>query len=402
MTSRRTIAVAGFACLALATACGGPAAPGASEVTPLRIEVLAGLSAASQAASTTFRVQAAKAAVEVVNRNGGVLGKPVELDVQDTANDPTTAVSKFNSALDRDDPPAVVVQGDGSSVTAAVLPLANQRRIVSFSGAQSPGSDDPAKFPYNFELAPTTSSLAAAFCAQMKAMNAQSFGLIYNDTPFATSETAEVGRQCQTAGLTLVGSEKFASSQLDLTAQLSALKDKAPDVLMASTYGAPSGYLLQGLSRIGWNVPVLGDTAVVSSPVVTSPPPSGLLGTGLEDQLKGLVYASAAYSPTQPEALTRMISEIKTLGPVEVPLTNSYTYDAVILAAAAAQAAGTTTDAAAISKAVEQLPPGGPRTGMFAQYRYTPESHGNAPDPSAFAFVRVTKLVDGQFGNANG
>jgi branched-chain amino acid transport system substrate-binding protein len=361
--------------------------------------MIAPVSSATLANNATTAVNAAKAAIATINKNGGVLGHDVELDVQDDAGTPTTAVTKLTSALNGSKKPAVLMQADASPEATALLPLTTQNKIVSFNQAPTADSGDPSKNPYNFDLSPSTANYAAAFCPQMKKDGAKTFGIIHGDSAFADSETDEVAKQCVAAGLQLVGNEKFALTALDVTPQLSALQAKKPDVLMASSYGAPSGYVLQGLDRLGWKVPVIGDNAFMVSPVITTAPPSGLLGTTLEANAKALVFASTAYSATQPQPVTDMIAGMKAQGGLPAPLIVAYAYDAMILAAAGAIAAGTTTDGAKIAAAIEKLTPGGPKTAIFPKYNFTATSHAANIDPSAFAFVKPTKVIDGQFGN---
>jgi branched-chain amino acid transport system substrate-binding protein len=400
---RRVIVALSAAVVALvAAACGGGGSATDSAATagePLRILLLAPLSTPALANNATNQINAAKAAVEVVNKNGGVLGRPVELDVQDEANSPTTAVTKLNTALAADAKPSVLLQTDASPITSAVLPMANQNKIVALNFAQTADSGDPAKNPYSFDLAASTGSVGAAFCAQMKSMNVRSFAVIRNDTPFANAEADEVSKQCQAAGLTLTGAEKFATTSLDVTPQLSTLQATNPDVLAFFAYGAPAGYVLQGVNRLSWGVPLLGDGAVIASPVVTTPPPAGMLDTDLEKNLKALAYKSTVYSANQPQPVTDMINGMKAAGGIPAPLTVAYAYDGVVLAAAGAAAAGTTTDGAKIAKAIEGLPPGGPKTAVFSSYTFSPTSHSAHPDPTQFAFIKPTKVVDGQFGN---
>jgi branched-chain amino acid transport system substrate-binding protein len=392
----------------LTAACGGNGGSSASgsasgsgsssSADPLRILLITPLSSSVLGANATTSVNAAKAAIATINKNGGVLGHPVQLDVEDDAGQVTTAVTKLTTALNSSNKPAIVMQADSSTQAAALLPLTTQNKIVSFNQSPTADSSDPTKMPYNFDLSPSTANYAAAFCPEMKKEGAKTFGILHGDSAFADSETDEVAKQCQAKGLTLVGNEKFALTALDVTPQLSALKSKNPDVLMVSSFGAPSGYVLQGRDRLGWDVPIIGDNAFMVSPVVNTPPPTGQLGTSLENNVKALVFASTAYSKDQPQAVTDMIKDMKAIGPIPAPLIVAYSYDAMILAAEGAKAAGTTTDGTKIAKAIEGLQAGGPKTAIFPAYHFSTKSHAANIDPTAFAFVKPTKVVDGQFG----
>jgi branched-chain amino acid transport system substrate-binding protein len=401
---RKTPGAAVASALAVAvlglSACGNSSdnSSNSSDQPPLRMVITSSLSTSGVSANDKTAISAAKAAVATVNAAGGVLGKPVELSVVEIGNDPTSAVSKLQQKWTSSDKPAIYLQVGASTIASATLPIASQNKVVSFNQAPTADSGNPKKFPYNFDLSPSTPNYAEAFCPELKSMNAKSIGIIYNDTPFAESLTREIQKQCGAAGLTVVGREKFKPDSLDVTPQLSALQAKNPDVLVVSSYGAPSGYVLQGRAKLGWKVPIVGDNAFMVSPVVNTPPPAGMLGTPAEENIRAEVFQSTVYQQNQPEALTNMIAKMKENGPIPAPLIVGYAYDEVILAAEGAKAAGTTTDAAKIAKAIQGLPPGGPKTAVFPAYHFSPDSHSANVEVSSFKFTAPTKVIDGQFG----
>ncbi|HZQ83464.1 MAG TPA: ABC transporter substrate-binding protein [Acidimicrobiales bacterium] len=378
------------------TAAGGTAAGGATSATPLRLLEEAPLSFAPLQPNAQTAVAAAKAAVSYVNSHGGVLGHPVELTVVDDAGNPTTAVTKLESAINSGSKPAVFLQADASTEAAAELPILAQNKILSFNQAPTSSSGDPAKFPYNFDLSPSTANYASAFCPYVKSHGGSSVGILHGNDAYGDALGPAMAKACQDAGVKVTGTQQFELTALDMTPQLEALEAGHPSYLLLQAYGPPAGYVLQGLQKLGWNVPVLGDDSVMVSPVITSPPPSGQLGAPTEANLKCEVFQSTVYQANAPAPLTAMVQGMKAQGPIPAPLILAYMYDAVVLAAAGATKAGTTTDAAAIAKAIEagvDAP-----TAIFAKYNFTTTSHSPNEDASAFAFVQPSKVVDGQFG----
>src|SRR5271166_1634048 len=69
--------------------------------TPLRIGMVDPLTGV-YAAPAGNEVMGAKLAVEQINANGGILGRQVELLVEDSANDVGTGVQKVRKLLERD------------------------------------------------------------------------------------------------------------------------------------------------------------------------------------------------------------------------------------------------------------------------------------------------------------
>src|SRR4051794_34184346 len=69
--------------------------------TPLRIGLVDPLTGV-YAAVAQNEVMGAKLAVEQVNAKGGILGRPIELLVEDSANDVGTGVQKARKLIERD------------------------------------------------------------------------------------------------------------------------------------------------------------------------------------------------------------------------------------------------------------------------------------------------------------
>ena len=381
------------------SAAGGSSGAGGSSTTsatPLRILEEAPLSLAALQPNAQTAVAAAKAAVSYVNAHGGVLGHPVELTVEDDGGSTTTGITKLESAINSGSKPAVFLQADASDEASAELPILAQNHIVSFNEAPTATSGDPTKFPENFDLSPSVANYAAAFCPYVKAHGGKSVAILHGNDAYGDPLAQAMAQACQSDGITVTGTQQFELTTLDVTPQLEALQSGHPDYLLLQAYGPPAGYVLQDIQKLGWKVPILGDDSVMVSPVVTSPPPSGQLGTPTEASLKCEVFQSTQYQASPPAPLAALIQGMKAQGPIPAPLILAYMYDGVILAAAGAQQAGTTTDGAAIAKAVEGITSA--PTAIFATYHFSATSHSPNEDPTAFAFVAPSKVVDGQFG----
>ncbi len=251
---------------------------------------MAPLSLAALAPNAQTAEAAAKAAVAYINSHGGVLGHPVELTVEDDGGDPTTGITKLESAINSGNKPAIFLQADASSEAAAELPILAQNHIVSFNEAPTATSGDPTKFPENFDLSPSTPNYAAAFCPYVKAHGGKSVAILHGNDAYGDPLAQAEAAACKSDGVTVTGTQQFELTSLDMTPQLEALQSGHPDYLLLQAYGPPAGYVLQDIQKLGWNVPILGDDSVMVSPVITSPPPSGQLGSPTETNLKCEVF----------------------------------------------------------------------------------------------------------------
>jgi len=128
------------------------------------VEALSGPDAAyGQAAG-----DAVKAAVEVINNSGGVLGHKVVLTMKDDVGDPTTAVTLLEAELAGPTKPNLVVPGLFSTETVPLVPITTKAGILTVAPGDAQSLDDPAKYPLHFSSTPLGSSTATALIAEMK------------------------------------------------------------------------------------------------------------------------------------------------------------------------------------------------------------------------------------------
>src|SRR6202521_2624434 len=97
--SRRTILKGAGAAAALQLA--SPFIIKARGETPVRIGMVDPLTGV-YAAIAQNEVAGAKFAIEEINKKGGILGRPVELLIEDSANDVGTGVQKTRKLIERD------------------------------------------------------------------------------------------------------------------------------------------------------------------------------------------------------------------------------------------------------------------------------------------------------------
>jgi branched-chain amino acid transport system substrate-binding protein len=375
---------------------GGSSSSGGGK--PIDIMVSAGTSAqGTLGANANMAVHSVKAAVSVVNKNGGINGHQVNVTVVDDQGDPTTAVTKLQQQINSGHKPLAWLNSGPSNLSAAVLPVLNQNKIISFNVGPTADSGNPAKFPLNFDMSPSSPNYAIAFCPYAKQHGWTKVGVLYTDDAYGDVLGPAIKDACVKDGSTVTGIQKFDPTSLDMTAQVQQIKSGNPQVVMLVGYGAEVGYVLKGFTKIGWSVPILGDVAVAATDIVNTAPPKGLLGTAEEKSLKFQCFQSTVAQSNPPANLTTMINALKEQGPIPASLVLGYDYDGVQLLAAGAKAAGTVTDTAAIAKAIEGLKAGDAATGVFPQYFFSATSHAPNQPASSFTFATPSKLTDGQF-----
>ncbi|MGW0176768.1 ABC transporter substrate-binding protein [Rhodococcus sp. NPDC003322] len=401
---RRTSVVAVSVCTVVLTGCGSTDSDeAASGDQPYRVLLTGGISAQGElAANAQTSILAAKAGAQVQNEAGGIDGRRIELTVVDDGGDPTKAVTELRKAINSQKPDLYLNSGP-SSVSSAVLPILNQNDILSFNVGPTADSDDPAKFPLNFDITTVAGDHARGIVGHAKAKGYNDIGVIHGSTAYGELFGAEMASELDEAGLKQAGNEEYEYTALDMTAQLQSLKNAGAKAIALDAYGAPLGYILQSLQRLSWDVPLIGNPSVSSSSLITKEPPNGVLGTPEVKNLVTQVLTSTVYDSGN-AAVNKMVDTMASLGAIPSTLLLASNYDAFPLVAAAARKAGTTTDAEQLARALEvDEVQENAKTAFVSRYHFTAEDHGPNPTQDELKFIAPGGIVNGQFGNpANG
>jgi branched-chain amino acid transport system substrate-binding protein len=134
---------------------------GAVAAQTIKIGVIQPLTGAF-AASGTDVTNGAKIAVDEINSKGGLLGKKLELIIEDSKSNPTEASSVAEKLMVRDKVP-VLMGASGSNATLAVMPKLMEYKVPMLVETSSAGKITTLGNPYIFRIAPPSDVEAAAF-----------------------------------------------------------------------------------------------------------------------------------------------------------------------------------------------------------------------------------------------
>lgn len=391
-------AAAATTAIMLAGCAGGNAGAGESGDEPFRIMVLGALSAEGvlgiNASTSVLSVQAA---ADVINEEGGVLGRDIVVEVADDQGDPTTAVTLVREAINSGTPPNAILNSGPSTVAEATLPIISQAEIISFNIGPTATSWDPSVYPHNFDIAVGAPDAVGGVVTYVGEQGFKTAGVLHGSSSYGEAYGAAAEEALGKAGLEVLGNEEYDVTSLDMTPQLEALRAKNPDALVLDAYGAPLGYILQGIEKLGWDVPIVGNTSVAATGLVNTPPPSGVMGT---DQVKNLVMEvfQSTVSNAEAEETNRAVESMLSLGEIKATLILAFNYDAVILLKAAVESVGSTDDADAIAAALEdpEVTKNAP-TAMLSEYVFTEDRHAAVIPGTEFQFIPPSVLEEGQF-----
>jgi branched-chain amino acid transport system substrate-binding protein len=153
MLNRRSVLLAGRAMPALTRP--------AFAADPIKIGMTQPLTGAVAAAGN-YVANGAKIATEVLNRAGGVLGRPLQLILEDNKSNPREAVASVEKLVLSDKVP-VLIGAWSSTFTLAIMPKLIEYKVPLLVETSSAARITTSGNPWVFRISPTSEMEALAF-----------------------------------------------------------------------------------------------------------------------------------------------------------------------------------------------------------------------------------------------
>jgi len=197
----------------------------------------------------------------VVNKHGGIRGRPVHFAIHDDQTNPQQSVLLTNQVLA--DKPAVIL---GSSLGGTCLAMAPLVTTGPVQYCLSPAIH-PKAGSFTFSSNVSTGDYAIAFYRYFRAQNWKRIALITSTD--ASGQDADTGfdaalqlPEFKDSGLAIVSHEHFSIADLSVSAQMARIRAANPQVVICYSPGTPFGTLLQGVREAGLDkLPIATGTA---------------------------------------------------------------------------------------------------------------------------------------------
>ena len=236
---------------------------------PIRIGVLVPLTGAGGPYGPA-EATVAKSVADEVNGRGGVLGRPVEIVVEDDATSPEAGVRAARKLIDVDK--VVAICGTwASAVTTAVAPLCWESRTMLLTVS---GADSITQLPhggYIVRTQPNTVLQGHKFGEYLLELGGKRVFVMAVQNPFTQSLFDSVKAGLAAGGGTaelLVYDDKKPSLRTEVDA---ALRFK-PDAILAGGYLPDTTVLLRDLARASFDGKVLGFGYAINGKLVDALP----------------------------------------------------------------------------------------------------------------------------------
>jgi urea transport system substrate-binding protein len=209
----------------LLAACG-PEEGGEEGGGPFKLGALIPLTGIETHVGESMRVST-EIAVEEVNANGGVLGRQIELIVEDEASDPAIAVEKARQLIER----------DGVTFIVGTLISAVRNAVVEVTGPAGVPLFNPTYYEgglcdeFFFSTGALPNQQIDPFIPWIVDNLGSTFYLIGSDYVWPRGSYEHVKQDLQELGGEVVGEEYVPFGKTDFSAEIRRILDAAPEVL---------------------------------------------------------------------------------------------------------------------------------------------------------------------------
>ncbi|HKA37170.1 MAG TPA: ABC transporter substrate-binding protein [Thermoanaerobaculia bacterium] len=312
----------------LAARCGGEKTPEAQKIQIGFFGALTG----PQATFAQSGRNGARLAIDQLNTAGGVLGKKLDLLVEDDHNDPSEAASAVSKLITRDHVVALIGE-NASSRSLAAAPIAQNYQVPMVSPS-STNVEVTKKGDYIFRVCFIDSYQGKAVATfAWQTLQAKTAALLVDAKSDYSVGLAESFRTAFTAlGGRIAAEVKYAEGDSDFSAQLTAIQSAAPDAVMIPGYYTDAGLIARQARSLGMKAALLGADGWDSPKLVE------IGGAAVEGS-----YLSNHYSVDDPSTAVRTFVEDyrKVFGAAPDSIA-ALSYDAARLIADAMKRAGST------------------------------------------------------------
>jgi branched-chain amino acid transport system substrate-binding protein len=200
------------------------------------------------------------------NAKGGLLGKKIELLIDDDGSDARTAALAAQRLTTKG---VVAVIGTyGSSVTEASQNIYNEAKIIQVANGSTAIRLTEKGLKYFFRTCPRDDEQGKVAVDAIVKTKAKRVAILHDNSTYAKGLADEVKPQLEKKGIKIVFFDALTPKQSDYTAVLTKMKSANPDLVFFTGYYSEAGLLLKQAKQMNWKVPFMGGDATYNTDLV--------------------------------------------------------------------------------------------------------------------------------------
>jgi branched-chain amino acid transport system substrate-binding protein len=244
----------------------------------------------------SYAINGVKSAIEMINKKGGVLGKQLEVVIEDTQSTNPGTVLAF-SKLGGDKDIIAMIGPIRSTQVMAASPTIAKNAIPVMIGGTDP-SLTHVNNPWVFRCRPNdsfSSKVIAEF--GVSSLKLKKWAIIHSTDTFGTGGKKALEDALKVYGITPVLTQGYTNNSQDFTPVVLAVKKSGADIIASyMTNSTDVGILAKQLRQLGVTASWIGSTSITTDTAITLAG-DALFGTyGVSDFTADANTESKAYS----------------------------------------------------------------------------------------------------------
>jgi branched-chain amino acid transport system substrate-binding protein len=189
-------------------------------------------------------------AMEEINAKGGVKGKKIVLEFEDSQGKPEVARSIVERLIDVKKQP-VIVGEYSSSCSKAIAAVAEERKTPYLVVTGATDDITQQNYKYVFRLNPTNAYYAKGLMSFLNTVvKPKTIAILYESSDFGTSGAEDMVNQAKKAGMQVLVKEQYEKGAVDFRPILSKVKSVNPDVIYMVSYVMDAALLMRQIKEL--------------------------------------------------------------------------------------------------------------------------------------------------------
>ena len=323
----------------------------ASAADPIKIGVSGPFTGGSSSMGVSMR-DGVRLATEEINKAGGVLGRPLQLVERDDEAKNERGVQIAEELINKEKVVATVGYINTGVALAsqrfyqdAKIPVMNNVATGSVITKQFPDQPDN----YIFRNSANDSIQAPMIVDEAVRRGFKKVAIMADSTNYGQLGREDLEKALASKGIKPVAVEKFNIKDVDMTPQLLKAKEAGADAILTYGIGPELAQLANGMTKLGWKVPMVGSWTLSMANYIDNAGPGG------EGARMPQTFIQEPNTPKRKAFIDAYLKEFKPKNNrIDSPVSAAQGYDSVYLLAAAIKQAGS-TDGPKVKTALENL-----------------------------------------------
>jgi len=209
-----------------------------------------------------------------INAEGGINGHRVTFIIEDDMSDPAKASTAIAKLITQDNV-AAVIGSSGTGTTLAMAPIAEREKVAQVCCAAGTKITQPVN-KWIFRTPPTDSMAIEKVLQYLKSnLKVSKIAILHDANAFGVGGADELTAKAPGKGVEIVTRESYGSTDVDMTTQLTKIKDTPAQALVVWGTNPGPAIITKNMQQLGIKIPFVGSHGIANKKFIELAGPAG-------------------------------------------------------------------------------------------------------------------------------